>query len=325
MRIVVLGTGSIGLRHLNTLREMPGVQPIAVPVRQARVAELRAQGWEVATGISEALALAPAGAIVATDTGRHAQDAEALLACCDVLVEKPLASDGVAARRVVERARASGRRAHIACCLRFDAGLMWVRERVARLGRLRLADAECLSWLPDWRPGRDHLSSYAARPGEGGVLLDLIHDIDYCSWLVGPITRVAARLTNDGAVGLPPSVEETASLLLEHAGGLTTTLRLSYAVRPPTRRLRLWGERGRLEWDAVTRRAIHLDADGHELDAMTWVGPQAMYQAQAEAWVASVRGEPTTGLADAIDGAAAVAVCDAARRAARSGRWEQVS
>ena len=46
-------------------------------------------------------------------------------------------------------------------------------------------DIECLSWLPDWRPGRDILAGYSARENEGGVLLDLVHD----AYLADPRVR----------------------------------------------------------------------------------------------------------------------------------------
>ncbi len=40
------------------------------------------------------------------------------------------------------------------------------------------------SWLPDWRPDRDYRESYSARLDEGGVLRDLVHEIDYAD---GPV------------------------------------------------------------------------------------------------------------------------------------------
>jgi predicted dehydrogenase len=303
--IVILGTGSIGSRHLRVFRSIPGVRPIAVSTRPGRAAALRAEGYEARETLSEALAERPAGVLVATDTGRHEADAIASLAVCDVLVEKPLAPRAEAGRAIAAAARAAGRRAHVACCLRFDAGLRWLRERLPALGSLYLADVECLSWLPSWRPGREVLALYAAREGEGGVLLDLVHEIDYSLWLFGPARRITARLENHGAVGLPPSVEETACLISEHADGLTVTTRLSYAVRAPSRRLRVFGRAGTLEWDGVARQARRLDSTG------------------AEAESASLRGEATE-LVDVETGALAVATCDAARRAAWTSRWEPI-
>src|SRR5262249_17829484 len=144
-----------------------GVSVVAVPVRPERVAALCAEGFDAVARLEEALARGLDGALIATDSGRHEIDALAALgAGCHVLVEKPLTPTRDGCLRILEAARAARRRVHVACNLRFDEGLRWIRDRVASLGRLRLADAECLSWLPAWRPGRAPLQGYAARSGE---------------------------------------------------------------------------------------------------------------------------------------------------------------
>lgn len=323
MRLLVLGTGSIGMRHLRTLGERPGVSVVAAPVRESRRAQLTAEGV-AAVSLEDALRTGVDGAVVATDTGRHHLDAVALLERCPVLVEKPLALDQAAAASVLEGSRRSGHAVSVACCMRFDPGLSWLRARLPRLGTLHAADAECLSWLPAWRPGRDLSSSYAARPGEGGVLLDMIHEVDYCEWLLGPARRVFAQLENRGRLGFPAEVEESAQLLLDH-GGVVATLRLSYASRPPSRRLRVWGDEGCLDWDYLARSAVLLDPDGKERERFDWEAPGPMYRGQAEAWIASLTGGDAGPLAPGAEGARAVAACDAARRSARSGGWERVA
>lgn len=325
MRVVVVGTGSIGMRHLRLLREVPGITPVAVPARPQRVPELRTQGYESVPSLTEALDQAPAGVIVATDTGRHAADSEACLAVAPVLVEKPMAANALDAARMVEAARVHGRALHVACCLRFDHGLAWAHQQREAIGTAVLLDVECLSWLPAWRPARDHLATYSARPGEGGVMLDLIHDIDSGFWFGGPYRAISAELDNPGLVGLPKGLEELAVINARHASGLRSTVRLSYAVRPQTRRLRLWGTAGALIWDGIARRAARLDSDGAEQEAVTWEGADEMYRGQRDAWLGSLRGEPAPRLVPARDGLHAVMAIDAARRSAARGAREELA
>lgn len=317
IRIAVVGTGSIGLRHLQVLASLPGIEPVAVPVRRERVHELRDEGRTAEPTLDAARANGVAAVVIASDTGRHVADA---LAVADLprLVEKPIAPSGAEARRLRGAAAV-----HVACVLRFDEGLLWMKERLPRLGRLTLADAECLSWLPSWRPHRDFRAGYAARPGEGGVLLDLIHEIDYCAWLFGAVTNVRAHLENRGVLGLPVEVEESARLELQHASGVCTSVRLSYAVRPTSRRLRVWGEHGELSWDGVARTVVWRDCEGQSLEGHQWSGPHAMYLAQGEAWVASLRGGSARQLATLEEGIHAVAVCDAARASSQLRAWVQ--
>lgn len=320
--IVVHGSGSIGIRHARVLRELPGVEVIVSPVRSERIAELARDGFR-ADPIESALARRPDGVVVATATGRHTEDAlRAIQAGSAVLVEKPIAHNLASAETIVRAASATGRDVHVACCLRFDAGMAWIRERLPDLGRLRVADAECMSFLPEWRPGRDHREGYAARRDEGGVLLDLVHEIDYSAWLLGRCRRVSGFLQG-GVLGLGPGVEETAFLIGVHDHELPMTLRLSYAVQPSTRRLRIWGERGLLEWDYVRRMARRFDVEGRETDRLSF-DTSTMYSRQAQAWIRSVRREHVPELVTAREGLLAVAVCDAARAAASSGKWMEV-
>jgi predicted dehydrogenase len=319
VRVAVVGTGSIGMRHLRILHALQDVAVVAVPARPERVEALRAEGFDAVASVDEAFERPLGGALIATDSGRHERDAiGALAAGCHVLVEKPLAPTRAGCVRILDAARAAQRRVHVACNLRFDDGLRWVHARLPSIGTLRLADAECLSWLPSWRTDRPPTEGYAARPGEGGVLLDLIHEIDYAGWLLGPARRVMARLENSGVLGLPDAVEETALAIVEHAE-VALTLRLSYVVQPTSRKLRLFGAKGALEWDLVSRSARRCDVDGRELEAFTWRGPMPMYEAQARAWVGSLSGA-ADGLVDGDEATRAVSVCDAMRVSSAHGR-----
>jgi predicted dehydrogenase len=293
-------------------------------LRPERAKELVASGYRAFSEVSEAEKFAPMGVVIATDTGRHVSDALPWVERgCDVLVEKPLAANRGQATSLAERVRAAGRHLYVACCLRFDEGLQFVRESLPQLGRLHAADVECLSWLPDWRPGRSYSSGYAARPGEGGVLLDLIHEIDYCQWLFGATRRVWARLSNQRILDLPSAVEEEAVLVAEH-DAVTVTIRLSYAIRPASRQLRIWGEHGMLRWDGIRHTAQLLTTDGAEQASTSW-SPETMYRAQASAFADAVVGNRSGVLATLDEGMAALAVCDAAREASARRNWQEIS
>src|SRR5262249_14803817 len=156
----------------------------------------------------------------------------------------------------------------------------------------------------------------------------LVHEIDYALWLFGRVRRVGARLENTGIVGLPRAIDESAALVLEHESSLMTNVRLSYAIRPASRKLRVWGERGMLEWDGIARRARRVDVGGAELESHAWTGPHAMYRAQADAWIALLRepgSTPASGLADVDAGLAALEVLDAARASHRTSAWSVIA
>jgi predicted dehydrogenase len=319
---VVVGTGSIGSAHLSLLREA-GVSPLfAVSARGERRAELEAQGFRTAPSLNE-MEGRVAAVIVATDTIRHPEDAcRALAQGCHVLVEKPLAVDAGEGRHIQEAARGAGRQAYVGCLLRFSDSINRFRELVADLGRVHSVRVECQSYLPHWRPDRPYPDSYSARAGEGGVLRDLVHEIDYSGWIYGWPEAVRARVRNLGRLGI--EAEETADLEWLSGEECLVSVSLDYLSPVSRRRMRATGERGTLEWDGLTgtvaltrtqsdRQTFHFDQtrDGRLL-------------AQDLAFLAACSGHADTRLATCEDGLRALAVCDAARRASHSRTEEQV-
>ena len=101
--VAVLGTGSIGTRHLGALHRVAGVSPIAVPKRPQRRDELAGRGETTARTLEEAAAAGATHAIIATDTGCHVEDGlEALGLGFDLLVEKPLSVNALEANRLAQ-------------------------------------------------------------------------------------------------------------------------------------------------------------------------------------------------------------------------------
>lgn len=321
VRVLVHGTGSIGMRHLRVLRALPGVQTFAMPVREERRSAPELAEHRVVASYAEARELGVTAAVVATDTGRHLGDAMAAIAAgCDVLVEKPVAARAAGVAELAEAAAAHGRAVYVAQNMRFLASLVAVRAMLPRLGGLRSVRIECQSYLPDWRPDRDYRASYSARAEDGGVLRDLVHELDYGAWLFGRPERVFAT-TRRGVLGI--EAEEEADLLWT-AGTATISMRLDYVTRVARRRLQADGEHGTLVWNGLTHVVTLCLAGAAEIVSPHPMERDAMMAAQARAFLATLGGGETGDLATLDDGAFAVALADAARRSAAAGEWAGV-
>jgi predicted dehydrogenase len=323
-QVAVLGTGSIGLRHLRVLNEFLHVPAAAIPVRAGRKQELQEMGFGVCETLEEAVDRGAGLIVVATDTGRHIADAwKAVSLNCDVLVEKPLAPSTTRLAELASLAREKCRIIYVGCSLRFDRSLLSFRERLPEVGSLHSVRIECQSYLPDWRPERDYRHTYAARANEGGVLLDLVHEIDYATWLFGRPSGIFARLGNMGRLSI--QAEETADLYWETPSGTHLSIRLDYVTRRPHRILRAYGEYGEIVWDG-REQSVTLTMGSQEPNEE--VLPQLrdeIIRDQAQAFLTGAAGGPTGTLATFEEGAAAVSICDTARRSSASGRIETVS
>lgn len=334
--VAVLGTGTIGLRHLDLLGQIDGVRPLALPTRRERLHELGQAGYATAEGLEEAIRIGATLCVIATDPKRHLEDALAAMdRGLDVLVEKPLATTAREAEQIVRYARSSRRQLFVGCVLRFSESLNTLRERLPAVGRLHAVRIECQSYLPDWRPGHPYQASYSARADEGGVLRDLIHEFDYAGWLFGWPATVRATVRNLGRLGI--EADEIAELMWETPSGALLSVCLDYLSRPSRRSLRAAGEGGTIVWDGMSG-TVTLQVEGEPVeDVRTSQTREEMLLAQDLAFLRACGGQfgvrPAAEaqdlpvglqLATGDDGVMALAVCDAARRASSSGRQDVV-
>jgi predicted dehydrogenase len=322
-RVVVRGSGSIGQRHARVFRQ-EGADVSLWPVRDrnpAPDAVDEATGAHLLGDAAGPESLRDAFVVVATDTARHVADAiEALDAGAEkVLVEKPVAPTADDARALLEHPRHTS--VWVAAPLRAHEAFRHLRRLVGRLDRGGSAHVWSQSWLPDWRPDRDYRESYSARADEGGVLRDLVHEIDYATVLFGEPALLGASLATGGPLEM---AAEQAATLLWTAGSFDVTTRLDYITRPATRGVVVHSPDGILEWDVARATVRHTTPDGdvteqvfeHDLDRDIVMGTQARAAMTlrltdpADERVA--RGAPAT----LAEGIAAVRLCDEARVAA---------
>jgi predicted dehydrogenase len=311
MKVLVFGAGSIGLRHARVLREA-GHEVAIFSTRPDARAALRTEGWNVPETATDFAGCRHA--IVASRTGLHGEHALPLLeAGMDVLVEKPLTVDWEQGKALVEAATRLERKVFCALNLRFSASLQKFRSWIDRAGTIHAAHVECRSYLPDWRPGTDLQTCYSASATEGGVLRDLVHEIDYAGWVLGWPEKVFARFDRTGRLGM--EAEEAAYLQID----------LDFLSRSPIRRMRVFGELGTLTWDGMAQstefvpmnRFLVVESGERVVDRET---KDANLLGQDLAFLSGEENKLVSG-AEALRG---LAVCDAARRSAESRREEDV-
>lgn len=297
-------------------------EAILVPIRKSRREELERNGFRTAASLAEAREAGAVGAIIATDTARHADDAlEAMRLGMDVLVEKPLGPNLQAITGLCEKVGSLGRLGFVGCVLRFDPGLSRFRTLLSKIGTVHHLRVACQSYLPDWRPQRDYRQCYSARADEGGVMRDLIHEIDYACWCLGWPNRVMAKLSNRGWLGV--EAEESADLWWE-AGAATVTVRLDYLTRPTQRWIVATGSEGTLAWDFISQQLEWRPVSGSAVAEKLISSKETRLLAEDQAFFRAIEGGLTDPLPGLVEGAAAVAICDAARESSHRGQWAEV-
>ena len=324
MKVAVLGTGSIGMRHLDILKQIEGAEPIAIPKRLKRAEDLKRSGFLVAPTLQAAKELGAACCIIATDTSCHVEDGCAALELgMDLLIEKPIAIDVLSAQSLLQAAQKKNRKLFVGCVLRFSDSLIMFREWLPKIGKVHSVHIECRSYLPDWRPDRSYKESYSARLNEGGVLRDLIHEIDYAGWIFGWPSFVTASLRNSGQLNI--ETEEMADLFWETENGTFVSVSLDYLTRIPFRAMSAHGEKGSIEWDGVQwKTTLYIPGAPAEIFISSQTRDE-LFLAQDRAFIQCHLGAMHSHIADAKDGIKALSICDTARVASQNGAKTKIN
>lgn len=173
LRAGLLGLGMMGRHHARLLREIDGVELVAV-------ADPAGDPHGVAgalTVLSDVDALASAGldiAVVAVPTRFHAAAAAALAAAdVHVLVEKPIADSSEEGHALADLFESRGLVGAVGHVERFNPALQQLR---ARLAEGEIGDV--------YQIATRRQSTFPARIGDVGVAKDLAtHDIDLTAWV----------------------------------------------------------------------------------------------------------------------------------------------
>jgi predicted dehydrogenase len=230
MRIAVLGLGFMGSTHVKALRDMPGVETVAVYSSDENKLAGDLSGIQGNIGgpgekldfsaVKKFRAIEPLLADPAIDavdiclpTHLHSSVAiDALRTGKHVLVEKPMALDGVSADAMIAEASRQGRILMTAQVLRFFPMYGVLREAIrgGTLGSVRHAVFRRRCAAPAW-------SKWLQDPEKsgGGVFDLLIHDVDMCLHLLGAPETISAS----GYAALESGIDVITGEL-HYAGGI---------------------------------------------------------------------------------------------------------
>ena len=251
MKILFIGLGSIGRRHLRNVATLrPGAQRVVLRRPESIHSLDGLPDFCYVHSLEEAARLRPDMAFISSPAPFHVPAARTLAEMgVSLFVEKPLATslDGIG--ELLDLCEARSLTTMIGYNLRYYTGLQELRQAISEgsIGQLLSLQAEVGHWLPDWRPGTNHLDGVSARPDlGGGVLNELSHELDYLRWIAGDVTQVSANVVSTGLLGSP--VDDLADVLLTFANGCTAHAHMDMLQRTYRRQCRAIGTDGTLEW-----------------------------------------------------------------------------
>ena len=336
VRIALVGAGLIGRRHANAIA-FTREATLAAVVEPAPIGEEIAKTHEARwfTSIDDAIDSGGVDAVIlATPSSLHVEGAlAAISAGLPVLVEKPIATTVRDAVRMVDAAERAAVPLAVGHHRRHNPILAAARERIESGALGQLVVAHAAAWLG--KPDDYFAPEWRRLPGAGPLLTNLIHDIDALNFLCGPVVEVSGAVSSNTRGRF---VEDTAVATLRFENGALGTLTVSDTTVAPwswelTAREnpaypstnessmwvagtlgslsipdgRIWTQHGARDWwSPIT--ATHMPID--QADPLV---------RQIEQFAAVVRGTEAP-VASGRDGLLALAVVEAIKQAAKTGR-----
>lgn len=266
LKFLVVGYGSMGARHAKNLKKILKRKEDIIVCRQP--GQDKAPYFETFFNLNKALAKKPTAVIIATPPSSHMPIA---LKCanqgCHLFIEKPLANNLKGAVELTALAKRKKLKVMLGCNFRFHPGLKRLKRLIEkkRVGKIISIIVQVGQYLPDWRPNKKYQEIYSAQKSlGGGVVLDLIHELDSLYWLCGKPKTVFAFC--DKLSNLKIDVEDTADILLKFKNKIQANIHLDYVQRQAQRRYQIIGEKRTISWDYFrhpNRNKMYLDEMRH--------------------------------------------------------------
>jgi predicted dehydrogenase len=258
MKILIIGNGSMGARHLEISRQLYPNAEVRILVHQKLNEEVNLVNGYLET-MEQVHKFAPQIAIIANPATFHLEVAQKLAEVgVHLLIEKPISASTSGVVELIKTCKESKLVLMTGYNLRFSASLIHFHELIKKktAGKILSVRCEVGQYLPDWRPTKDYRMTVTAnnRLG-GGVLLELSHEIDYLRWIFGDINWVRATLSKQSSLEI--DVEDSAHLILgfeSNANGnqLIANLNLDFIRHDRTRSCTVIGDKGTLRWNGLT-------------------------------------------------------------------------
>lgn len=255
MKILVIGSGSIAQRHISNLLLLG--HEVLVHSKFFEGRDLVIDGVKLKI-IEDPKWVEYGGVVIANSTNEHMQFG---LNCANfeipIFIEKPLSNSFDLTYEFVNIVEKKKLVVEAGFMLHAHKQINQIKTYISKksLGEICYVRAAVGQWLPDWRPGREYKTGYASMKDQGGgVLLDLIHEVELVQSLFGKIHD--KRIYTGNCRKLEIETESIATINGIFENGAICHIEMDYIRRNYVRELEIVGDLGSLYWDYSKQRLI---------------------------------------------------------------------
>lgn len=267
LEVCFVGIGSIAKRHIRNLKKVCERRNILLSIDALRHGDYDTKETEqfgfcnIYRDCSEMKKVYDV-VFITNPTAMHLETLEKLSEFgSHFFVEKPICSAGQLKRAYALHLKKNAVY-YVACPLRYNAVIQYIKKNV------KTEDILCVrsissSYLPDWRPGTDYRNTYSAHKSMGGgVSIDLIHEWDYITWLLGEPKQI--NYMSGKVSGLKIDSEDYAIYTADY-GNKVVELHLDYFGRKALREIMVLTKEDTILGDIADNKLMFLNT-GKRID-----------------------------------------------------------
>lgn len=254
IKICFFGMGSIGKKHLKNLVKILNERKIEFEIDVVkRKKELDDEVKEYIDNVYKIDEFIPSFydiVFIVNDTSVHIETLNLMKDYSNnFFIEKPLSLN----LNGFELKNYKNKKIYIACPMRYSSVMDYLKKNID-FTKVYSVRAICSTYLPDWRPTIDYRNNYSAKKElGGGVTLDLIHEWDYLTYLLGFPEKIYNL--NKKVSHLEISSDDLSIYIAEYKDKLVE-VHLDYFGRTPTRKVELFLKEGTIVGDFIENSVI---------------------------------------------------------------------
>lgn len=279
-RILIVGLGSVGTRHLKYLRSIfPKVDIRALTSKSLNKNKFGLNG--TFTDIDEAVKFSPDFAVIASPSSNHIEISRKFAKNnIHLFIEKPLSNKPENVEAFLHLCKENRIKLQVGYNLRYAKSLKFFKKMLQDnlLGNIYSIRCDVGQYLPNWRADKNYSNSVSAKKDlGGGVLLELSHELDYIRWIFGEVEWVTAYVNKLSDLNI--DVEDTAHITLgikkdNNIQHKIVNLNMDFYRHDVTRTCLVIGMNGSLKWDFIKGTVQNFDKNKNK-----WI---TLYKAKNE-------------------------------------------
>lgn len=256
LNVCFVGIGSIARRHIKNLRAIcseRGIDLSIDAVRRSTVADKKDDELllgKVYTSYDEINSEYDA-IFITNPTEYHIESLKkTMMYGKNFFIEKPISSVNQMSEAESLQIKKEAV-CYVACPLRYNAVIQYLKDNVD-FGKVISIRSISSSYLPEWRPGTDYRQTYSAsKKLGGGVSIDLIHEWDYLTFLLGMPQKIFHMCGKKSTLEIDS--EDYAIYMAEYADKIVE-LHLDYFGRKTIRQIMLLTDNDTICGDILNNR-----------------------------------------------------------------------